>query len=77
MSMGIAAVQREGGFNLIRSDGRRFFLDYRDNGSAVLYAGQRDKPPQTVILDLTVSVQDKLEVAKQWALAYPDRPPEP
>jgi hypothetical protein len=64
-----------GGFNLRRSDGKRFFLVYKDDGAAVLYSGaNRDNPPEIGIVSFDQSVTDKLKRASEWVLAYPNHP---
>lgn len=76
----------KGGFNFHRSDGKRFFSVYKDNGSAVvfaapiidrlLYAGaDRENPPQINIVDIASNVQDKVGECIRWVLAYPSHPP--
>jgi hypothetical protein len=65
----------DGGFSFRRSDGKRFFLVYKDDGSAVLSAGDdRENPPQAGIVSLDLNVSDKLGVARRWVLAYPEHP---
>jgi hypothetical protein len=73
----VETASTEGGFNFLRSDRKRFFLVYKDDGSAVLYAGaDRNTPPQTGIVSMDVMVSDKLNEAQRWVLAYPNRPSE-
>ena len=63
------------GFNFLRSDGKRFFMVFHEDGHASLYAGKdKDSPPQVGIVDFDISITDKLERARQFILAYPDRP---
>jgi hypothetical protein len=41
----------------------------------VLFVGaDRKNPPAIGIIDLDISVTDKLEEAHRWALAYPEHP---
>jgi hypothetical protein len=71
----VETISTPEGYDFIRSDGQRFHLVGTDNGHAVLYAGpQRNKPPAVGIVDLDVSVSDKLEAARRWVLAYPKHP---
>jgi hypothetical protein len=73
----VETASTNGGFYFHRSDGKRFFLVYKDDGSAVLYAGDdRENPPQTGIVSLDLNVSDKLGVARKWVLAYPEHPRE-
>jgi hypothetical protein len=63
------------GYDFIRSDGQRFFLVGTNRGHAILYAGSRSsEPPIVGLVDLDVSVVDKLEAAQRWVLAYPKHP---
>jgi hypothetical protein len=48
------------GYDFVRSDGEHFFLVGKDDGHAVLYAGRRNEPPTTGLVDLDKSVSDKL-----------------
>jgi hypothetical protein len=71
----VETATTSGGFNFRRSDGKQFFLVYKDDGDAVLYSGaDRDNPPQIGIVSFDVSVTDKSESARVWVLAYPNRP---
>ncbi len=71
----VAFSETRGGFNFRRSDGEGFFIIFHDDGSADLYAGaNRNTPPQTAIVHLDASVQDKGTAAEKWILAYPTRP---
>jgi hypothetical protein len=62
------------GYDFIRSDGERFFLVSKEDGHAALYVGRRNEPPTTGIVDLDISISDKLEAARKWVLAYPKHP---
>ena len=62
------------GYDFIRSDGERFFLVGKKDGHAVLYVGRRNEPPATGIVDLDISISDKLEAARKWVRAYPKHP---
>jgi hypothetical protein len=69
------AIRTEHGYDFIRSDGQRFSLVTQDNGHAVLYAGTQDgSRPAVGIVDLDVSISDKLAAARRWVLAYPNHP---
>ncbi len=71
----VKTASTAGGFNFERSDGERFFSVYREDGSAVLYAGKdRDNPPQTCIVSLDSNITDKLSISRKWILAYPEHP---
>ena len=71
----VETISTSEGSDFIRSDGECFFLVGTAAGSAVLYHGPaRERPPSTDIVELDVSVTDKLEAARRWVLAYPDRP---
>jgi hypothetical protein len=73
----VETATTSGGFNFCRSDGKQFFSVYKDDGSAVLYAGDdRENPPQTNIVGLDSNLSDKLGVARKWVLAYPEHPRE-
>jgi hypothetical protein len=62
------------GYDFIRSDGECFYLVGKDDGHAVLYVGRRIQPPSSGIVDLDISISDKLEEARKWILAYPKHP---
>jgi hypothetical protein len=63
------------GYSFVRSDGERFFMICREDGSASLYAGASpDKPPQIGLRDFDVSVQDKVAAATGVILAYTKKP---
>jgi hypothetical protein len=71
----VETVSTSEGFDFIRNDGEHFFLVGTESGSAILYHGPgRNRPPATDIVELDVSVTDKLEAAHRWVLAYPDPP---
>lgn len=73
----IETANTEGGFNFRRSDGKRFFMVYNDDGSAALYAGaDSDTPPQTCIVSFDARMSDKLNEAQRCVLAHPNRPSE-
>lgn len=63
------------GYTLIRSDGVRFLLRWGEHGNAVLYLVQHgDKTPLSGLVDFDISITDKLENARRWAVAYPQAP---
>jgi hypothetical protein len=58
-----------------RLHGERFFMIFKDDGAAVLYAGaDKDTPPQRGIVHLDPTVTDKKGQAIRYVLAYPDHP---
>ena len=66
----IETIQTAEGYDFVRSDGQRFFLVWKETGNAVLYAGRRGTPPTVGIVDLDISIADKLEAAREHALNY-------
>jgi len=59
-----------GGYTFRRSDGRPFFIRLNQDGSASVFAGMPDRPPQEGISDLAVNVVDKIAKAKSLILTY-------
>jgi hypothetical protein len=66
----VEMIEIPDGYDFIGSDGKRFFLVNKEDGHAVLFAGRRGKPSAVGIVDLDVSVADKLKAAREHALAY-------
>jgi hypothetical protein len=63
------------GYSFVRSDGECFFMIFREDGSASLYAGASpDQSPQVCLRDFDVSVQDKVTAAERMILTYTKTP---
>ncbi len=72
--LSVNVLKTSEGYDFIRSDGERFFLVGKGDGHALLFSGRRNEPPTIGIVDLDISVSDKLEAARKWVLAYPKHP---
>jgi hypothetical protein len=59
-----------GGRTFLRSDGRLFFMRINQDGSASVFAGDPDRPPQEDLGGLDRNVSDKLERAKAIILDH-------
>jgi hypothetical protein len=59
-----------GGYGFRRSDGRPFFMRLNKDGSASVFSGLPDGPPQEGISDLAVNVVDKVAKAKSLIVTY-------
>ncbi len=71
----VDTIRQREGLVFKRSDGEIFFLLGKPNGNAVLYHGQFNANPTHLgLVDLDVSVRDKLKRAISWVLAYPNQP---
>ena len=58
-----------GGYKLRRSDGREFFLLWKDNGHAILYEGRDPSTPPVIgLFDFDISIGDKLSAARERVL---------
>ena len=65
------------GYLFRRSDGQNFVLIPAESGHASLYLGDGPNDHAVAgIVDLDVSVADKIGRARRWALAYPKEPVE-
>lgn len=74
-SLTVEHTENPDGYTLVRNDGVRFLLRWGEHGNAVLYLVQHgDKPPLSGHVDFDISVTDKLESARRWAVAYPQAP---
>jgi hypothetical protein len=63
-------VKTSYGYRFRRSDGRHFFMRSTQDGSASVFEGIYNRPPQGGITDLATNVTDKIEHAKRAILAF-------